>query len=86
VSTAEPRLTAEQHAALVRHGYDPTALPAGISGAPRVWTGANDVRLRPRVCYLDGIQIEGHERSDLDTGCLCIHCRLFEDDEEDEAP
>lgn len=76
----------EQIAALQRHGYP--LLPArGVSGEPgmviKSSTHINGVRvpldLRNRVCYLDGIEIDGHEGSDLDPGCgTCIHCGICE--------
>lgn len=70
------RLNQKQREALSRHGYDPDALPSGISGgAPRTWRGYNDVLLRQHVCDLDGIEIDGHEGSDLDLGGGCMHCR-----------
>ena len=68
-------LTDEQRAALIRHGYDPDARPSGVSGRNTgSWRGWNDVLLRNRVCYLDGIPIDPHEASDLDPGGGCIHC------------
>lgn len=68
-------LTEEQREALTRHGYDPDALPSGVSGGkPGTWRGAHDVLLRPRVCKLDGIVIDAHEVSDLDPMGGCIHC------------
>jgi hypothetical protein len=71
---------------LERHGYDPDLLPRGVGGGPervRVsyakepggsggWSGWP--YLRNRVCYLDGVEIDGHEASDLDPLGSCIHC------------
>jgi hypothetical protein len=81
-------LDVEQHAALVRHGYDPALPPRGVTGGPervRVsyqteplgegWPGWP--YLRNHVCELDGIQIDGHEMGDLDPvgpGSTCLHC------------
>lgn len=81
-------LDPEQRAALARHGYDPDLLPRGIGGGPeRVratyakepygggWKGWPYVR--NRVCFLDGVEIDGHEFSDLDAigpGASCLHC------------
>lgn len=66
-----------QRDALTRHGYDPAALPAGVSGGrPRTWPGMGGILLRPHVCELDGITIDGHRGSDLDpTDPACLHCR-----------
>ena len=70
------RLNDRQRKALVRHGYDPDAAPSGVSGGtPRTWRGYHNVLLRQHVCDLDGIEIDGHEGSDLDPGGGCIHCR-----------
>jgi hypothetical protein len=80
-----PELTDEQRTALLRHGYNPDLPPRGIGGPPEqviqttVWLpGARESRqgyLRNHVCYLDGIEIDGHEGSDLDPGSLqCLHC------------
>jgi hypothetical protein len=68
-------LSDEQTDALRRHGYNPDYPPRGSGGAADSnyktldggWT-------RPRVCFLDGIEIEGHEPSDLDPLGPCIHC------------
>ncbi|MCW2938476.1 MAG: hypothetical protein JWN00_1461 [Actinomycetia bacterium] len=68
-------MKAEQRAALTRHGYDPDLPPCGIGGPPGTIEGARGVLLRNRVCALDGIEIDGHEGSDLDPGSTsCIHC------------
>jgi hypothetical protein len=69
-------LDVDQFSALVRHGYDPHLPPRGTTGRPdEVIVGARGIRLRNRVCVLDGIEIDGHERSDLDRGSTsCIHC------------
>lgn len=61
--------------ALVRHGYDPSAMPSGVSGTPTVWRGADGVLLRAHVCYLDGIKVDGHEELDpSERDSPCIHC------------
>jgi hypothetical protein len=69
--------------ALERHGYDPLLPPRGLSGPPGRLDGALcgvvdgvfvNLPLRNRVCFLDGVEIEGHELSDLDCGGPCIHC------------
>lgn len=68
-------VTPEQREALVRHGYDPDLPPRGVSGPPGTIEGAHGVLLRNRVCELDGVEIDGHEGSDLDPGSTsCIHC------------
>ena len=69
-------LTEEQRAALVRHGYDSDLPPRGVIGPPEQVTVALDgTRIRNRVCYLDGVEIDGHEGSDLDpASTACIHC------------
>jgi hypothetical protein len=68
-------MNAEQRAALARHGYDPDLPARGVSGPPGTIRGANGVLLRNHVCELDGIEIDGHEGSDLDPGSTsCIHC------------
>lgn len=76
-------LTAEAWQALIQHGYDPRAPRRGIGGPPKVMTfsvWALDgqrvaVPMRNRVCELDGIEVDGHESSDLDPGSTaCIHC------------
>lgn len=67
-------LTTEQRDALRRHGYDPDLPPRGISGPPDV---IHTIRgdLRNHVCALDGIEIDGHESSDLDPrDDVCIQC------------
>lgn len=82
-----------QREALIRHGYDPDLLPRGVTGPPeqvikvRVLPDVDGQPqwnyLRNRVCYLDGIEIDGHEGSDLDpAGNTCIHCGepLWEDE------
>lgn len=74
-----------QREALIRHGYNPDALPCGVSsktGSTETWQGVTssaadvyNVTLRYRVCELDGIVIDGHEASDLDPASTsCIHC------------
>lgn len=71
-------LTAEQREALTRHGYDADLPSRGVSGPPGTITvrgDDGDLRLRNRVCVLDGVEIDGHEGSDLDPGSTsCIHC------------
>jgi hypothetical protein len=70
-------LSDEQKGALRRHGYNPDYPPRGNVGRPDSnYQGADGVWLRPRVCYLDGIEIDGHEASDLDPLGSCIHCRV----------
>ena len=68
----------EQRRALIRHGYDPDLAPRGVAGPPgevtEGWEDCERVLLRNRVCELDGIEIDGHETSDLDTSSTCIHC------------
>lgn len=69
---------------LIGHGYDPDASPSGVPGPPRTWQGtrvvstdpyvAEPVTLRPHVCQLDGVLIDGHEASDLDPGGGCMLC------------
>lgn len=66
----------EARLALIRHGYDADLPPRGVTGPPsqviETWGG---LRLRNRVCELDGVEIDGHEGSDLDPGSTaCIHC------------
>lgn len=65
-------------ATLIRNGYDPEAKPSGRNsrtGSTATWRGVNNVLLRFHVCYLDGIEIDGHEFSDLDPGSEnCLHC------------
>ena len=71
----ERELTNEQIAALKRHGYEPRAAPIGMSRDTRLmYIPAERIILRYRVCELDGIEIDGHEASDLDTDATCIHC------------
>jgi hypothetical protein len=81
-------LSDEQRAALRRHGYPDDLQPRGVTGKPgdripgygwltRDHEGQRSVPmwLRNRVCYLDGIRIDGHEGSDLDPGePRCMHC------------
>lgn len=80
-------LSDEKRAALRRHGYPDDLQPRGVTGKPgdRIpgrgrLTPDNSgpfvsMWLRNRVCYLDGIRIDGHEGSDLDPGePRCIHC------------
>jgi hypothetical protein len=77
-------LEPEAWLALLRHGYDPILPPRGVSGPPgRIGgfrIGEHDGKpvympLRNRVCELDGIEVDGHEGSDLDPGStVCIHC------------
>lgn len=76
VARAEYRFTGEQSAALERHGYASAACPRGVGGGTDViWFRGHRIILRNRVCYLDGIEIDGHESSDLDPGCgCCLHC------------
>lgn len=87
-------LSPEAWMALERHGYDPTLPPRGVTGPPGRIKGVNYftddgvvyMPLRNRVCQLDGIEVDGHEGSDLDNGGECIHCGrdLFEFDDEDD--
>lgn len=77
-------LTPEAWVALERHGYDPLLPARGVAGPPGRIDGALcgtvdgvmvRLPLRNRVCLLDGIEVDGHERSDLDPGSTaCIHC------------
>ena len=76
-------LSPEAWDALQRHGYDPRLPPRGVAGPPGdvgtfvACVDGRDVRfpLRNRVCELDGIEVDGHEGSDLDpTSTACIHC------------
>lgn len=76
-------LSPEAWIALERHGYDPLLPPRGVAGPPgRLkgtvcgWVDGEPVYLplRNRVCELGGIEIDGHETSDLDPGGSCIHC------------
>lgn len=79
--------TPEQLAALERHGYPADLGRRGVGGGPgRVYVGyRNGVQqyLRNRVCYLDGIEIDGHEGSDITYDAHCIHCEdpLVSDDD-----
>lgn len=70
--------TDEQAAAMVKHGYPTDLLPRGVGGGPgRVYCGqrgGGPLWARNRVCFLDGIEIDGHERSDITLGSDCIHC------------
>ena len=82
-------VTAEARDALTRHGYNPDALAGGVSTRPgssnatATWRGAQGTLLRYHVCYLDGIEIDGHEFSDLDPGSNnCLHCDYDLDDED----
>jgi hypothetical protein len=64
-----------QKAALARNGYDPDARARGVTGDPSLsFINHEGILLRNRVCYLDGIRIDGHEGSDLDPGGGCMHC------------
>lgn len=71
---------ADEHlvrALLAKHGYDPDAMPCGTTYRPATSTYRNiqGVLLRSYVCELEGVQIDGHEGSDLDPGSTaCIHC------------
>lgn len=69
-------MTPEQVQAMQRHGYDTDLSPRGVTGPPGCfWVGRDGIRLRNRVCELDGVEIDGHEGSDLDPGSTsCIHC------------
>lgn len=69
-------LTEEQRSALIRHGYNPDLPRRGVAGPPgEVITTFDGLQLRNRVCYLDAVEIDGHEGSDLDPGSTtCIHC------------
>jgi hypothetical protein len=62
--------------ALARHGYDPDLPARGVTGPPAetITNTVTGVTLRNRVCFLDGIEIDGHEVSDLDPNGGCIHC------------
>lgn len=78
----------EQRRVLIAHGYDPDLRPRGVAGGPervrvsyakepigRSWHGWP--YLRNHVCELDGVEIDGHEMSDLDAigpGSQCLHC------------
>jgi hypothetical protein len=75
--------TREQWLALVRHGIDPTH-PLHVDGGltvvgtvpPAQGNGFRvvDVPRRKRVCELDGVEIDGHEVSDLDPHGGCLYC------------
>jgi hypothetical protein len=68
-------LSDEQKAALERNGYDPAAAPRGVTGDPGfTFRDLNGTLIRNRVCYLDGVKIEGHSGSDIDYCGCCIHC------------
>lgn len=79
-----PEWNNEQLVALIRHGYAPDAFASGATGRSQgdtsTWDSAHAdpaerVLLRYHVCFLDGIEIDGHEGSDLDPGSSsCIHC------------
>lgn len=68
--------TDQQKRLLAKHGYEPAALPRGVTGRPEVTFRTRDgILLRNRVCELEGVIIDGHERSDLDPASTsCIHC------------
>ncbi|MGI5223037.1 hypothetical protein [Nocardia sp. CA-290969] len=80
----------EQRAALRRHGYRDDIPPCGVGGGPDRTYGGIGNPLRARVCQLDGVEIDGHESSDLDIDPTCIHCGANDPDAEDttetEAP
>lgn len=71
-------------ALLARHGYDPDLPPRGVTGPPGMVINGHGrdetgrmvpMKLRNRVCELEGVLIDGHEGSDLDPGSTsCIHC------------
>jgi hypothetical protein len=75
--------TREQWLVLVRHGIDPTR-PLYVEGGltvvgtvpPAQGKGFRvvDVPRRDRVCELDGVEIDGHEVSDLDPCGGCLYC------------
>ena len=69
-------VTSEQRAAMIRHGYNPDLRPRGVTGPPeQVIHGWKGESLRNYVCELDGVEIDGHEGSDLDpSSTMCIHC------------
>lgn len=68
-------LSDAQREALRAHGYDPNLPPRGVSGPPKVIQFHTGPAMRNHVCELDGIEIDGHEGSDLDPGSTaCIHC------------
>jgi hypothetical protein len=77
-------LSPEAWLLLIKHGYNP-ALPArGVAGGPgerqgyligSVGSTRYYLPLRNHVCYLEGIEIDGHGGSDLDPGStMCIYC------------
>lgn len=71
-------MSPEQRAVLVKYGYDPDLPPRGISGGPEAVQGFGGMMLRNHVCYLDGVEVDGHEASDLDEvgfGAACLHCQ-----------
>jgi len=85
IRTWRDYVTPEARDALIRHGYDGDALPCGTTYDPptrtwpyETWRGDRKVVLgvlRSHVCELDGIEVDGHEGSDLDPGSTaCIHC------------
>lgn len=81
----EARIRAREDA-LTRHGY-PLLPPRGMTGPPEQITYTiGGHYLRNRVCYLDGIEIDGHEPSDLDPNGGCIHCGDAEPPREDDDP
>lgn len=79
------RITPEAMEALRRHGYAPGIAPRGVGGDTSVFI-SGDIYLRNRVCALDGVEVDGHEGSDLDPNGGCMHCgkewgEIFSDDE-----
>lgn len=71
--------TEEQRSLLTKHGYNPDVPASGIGGPPREWMGASK-RIRTRVCYLEGVEIDGHRMSDLDNYMgPCIHCGGYDE-------
>lgn len=92
----EINLTAEQWLLLVKHGHDPLLPPNGMrSTEPHVvlhglLIGYVDGRpvyepLRRGVCELEGVEIDGHEPSDLDPFGGCMHCgkqEIYGDDDD----
>ena len=76
-------LTTEAWVALVRHGYDPSLPRRGVPGPPGRIDGRTIARvdgqlihlpLRNHVCELDGVEVDGHVVSDLDSGGDCMFC------------
>jgi hypothetical protein len=75
---------------LVKHGYDPRLPPNGtrnrgpgsvngmvigrIASGPREGWGLVYMPLRNGVCELEGVEIDGHEPSDLDPLGGCMWC------------